>query len=185
MNILIYFKADARQQMLEQVNRFLYDDGIIIAGTNGLGAQTRYAVYQKDHNRLTLNQFAFTLDNLGHLAIMPWMTMHEDDPEALLLADCSKAIRSDRSFWPGFSNRLDALLQHHGICRRQADGYLKFPGQIIPPPQYMVKNGIIWQQLNKEDYTDRAVDVLKRAGYDAWKNRVGDIAVRPEKGLIL
>ena len=38
---------------------------------------------------------------------------------------------------------------------------------------------MIWQQLEKDGFLDGAVDVLARAGYDAWKNPVGDIAVRP------
>jgi hypothetical protein len=33
--------------------------------------------------------------------------------------------------------------------------------------------------MEEEGYLDRAVNVLGQAGYNAWKNPVGDIAIRP------
>jgi hypothetical protein len=35
------------------------------------------------------------------------------------------------------------------------------------------------KQLAEEGFVDRAVSVLERAGYHAWKNRVGHLAVEP------
>ncbi len=179
MNVLIYFKPEIRKKMLMQAGELLDDDGILFSGTNGLGIQSRYAVYRKGADGLFPNEFAFGLDNLGHIVYMPWYTLHENDPEAVLLADLSRAIRVDSSFWPDFSKRTDELLQHQGICQRGTDGFLHFLTEKMPILEFFKKNAMLWQQMDEEGYLDGTVDVLGRAGYDAWKNPVGDIAVRP------
>ena len=110
---------------------------------------------------------------------MPWFTIHENDPEALLLAELAGTIRADRSFWPDFSNHVDELLQHQGSCRRGSDGFLHFSEQEMSPGEYLERDAKLWRQMDAEGYPDRAADLLGRAGYDAWKNSVGDIAIRP------
>jgi CheR methyltransferase, SAM binding domain len=179
MNVLIYFKPEIRRKMLAQAGKLLDDGGILIAGTNGLGIQSRYAVYQKGAYGLSLNEFAFGLDNLSDIVFMPFFTIHENDTEAELLAELAAVIRADRSFWPDFNSRIDDLLQHQDICQRKADGFLHFQEQEMSPVEYLKKNAVLWRQMDKEGYLDRAVDVLERAGYDSWKNPVGDIAIRP------
>ncbi len=179
MNLLIYFKPEIRKTMLLQAGELLDDDGILIAGTNGLGIQSRYAVYQKGTDGIFPSEFAFSSDNLGPIVFMPWFTIHENDPEAMLLAELAGTIRADRSFWQDFSNRADELLQHQGTCRRGSDGFLHFPEEETSPREYLEKNAELWRQMDEEGYLDRAVDLLGRAGYDAWKNSVGDIAIRP------
>ena len=165
--------------MLVQVGELIDDDGILIVGTNGLGIQSRYAVYQKGTEGLFQSEFAFGLDNLGPIVFMPFFTIHENDPEATLLADLAVTIRTDSSFWTDFSRRVDQLLKHQGICRRGADGFLHFPERELPPGEYLEKNAMLWRQMEEEGYLNGVVDVLKQAGYDAWKNSVGDIAIRP------
>ncbi len=184
MNILIYFEAEIREKMLLQVGDLLDDDGILIAGTNGLGIQSRYAVYQKGENGLFPGEFAFSLDNLGHIVFMPWFTIHENDPEAMLLAKLTGALRAKGSFWADFGNRVDTLLKHQGICRRGSDEFLHFPEKDMSPGEYLEKNAGLWRQMVTEGYLERAVDILGQAGYDAWKNSVGDIAVRPPKNSL-
>ena len=185
MNMLVYSKPEITKQILHQAGKLLDDDGIIITGTNGFAPQSRHIIYQKSGDGLYPSQFAFSLDNLGHLAIMPWFTIQKNDPEAVLLATCSGKIRSDRSFWPSFSNRLDELLENHNICTREKDGYLHFPKELMATDQYILKGAMIWHQMQKEGYTDRAVDVLLQAGFNAWKNSMGDIAVKPPSGSLL
>jgi len=123
-------------------------------------------------------EFAFSPDNLGPITFMPWFTIHENDPEAILLADLVGTIRADLSFQRDFSSRIDTLLEDQGICQRGNDEFLHFPRE-ISPIEYFEKNAAIWQQADAEGYPDRAVNILERAGYEAWKNSVGDIAIRP------
>ena len=178
MNVLIYFPPEMREKMLAQAGELLDDEGILIAGTNGLGLQFRYGVYRRDAHDLSPDAFAFSLDNLGHIVFMPFLSFHEDDPEATLLAEFSAAIKSTPSFWPEFSHRQDELLKHYGICRRRPDGYLQFPEEEISPAEYIAKISRLWQKMADEGYLDGAVNAMTQAGYEAWKNPVGDIAVR-------
>lgn len=179
MNVYIYFDPDTRKKMLKQTARFLDDDGIMIVGTNGLSIQTRYFVYKKNATGLFTHEFAFSPDNMGPISFMPWFTIHENDPEAMALAELSKVIRSNTSFWTDFSNDIDMLLKENEICRRGPDGFFQFPKEEMQFSEYMLKIRSIWNELDNKGYTDGAIGVLKKAGYTAWKNRVGDIAVKP------
>ena len=184
MNVLIYFNTENRKQMLQKFGKLIAEDGIIIAGTNGPGIQSRYAVYRKDTTDIFPSEFAFSLDNLGHIVFMPWFTIHENDPEAILLAELTGALRSDRIFWPGFSKRIDELLKIHGICQRGSDGFLNFPDEELSPNEYLGINTMIWRQIEEEGYLSGAVDTLRRSGYDAWINAVNDVAIRPSAGIL-
>ena len=125
------------------------------------------------------SEFAFGLDNLGHIVFMPWFTLHENDPEAMLLAMLAGTIRRDRQFWQPFSRRLDELLKIHGVCFRGPDGYLHQLTEEMSLVDYFQKNAAIWRQMEEEGYPGQAVGALERAGYKAWINRVGDIAIEP------
>jgi hypothetical protein len=179
MNVLIYFKPEIRKEMVLQAGRMLHDGGALIAGTNGLGMESRYMVYEKKAGEITPQEFAFSLDNLGHIGFMPWFTIHENDPEANLLADLTATIRADGSFWPEFSNRVDELLEHQGVCRRGSDGFLHFPEERMSVVEYIGKMSMLWGRMEEEGYLEGAASILERSGCDAWKNSVGDIAVRP------
>ena len=117
---------------------------------------------------------------LAHFATC--LAMHENDPEAALLADLAMVIRSDRS-WMDFNNRVDELLKFHGICSRGGDGFLHFPEKEMPLDEYFKKGALLWRQIAEEGYLNRAVEILRQAGYKAWENSVGDIAVRPAQGV--
>ncbi len=97
----------------------------------------------------------------------------------MLLAELAGTIRDDRSFWPEFSCRIDELLREHEICKRGSDGFLHFQRENMSPGEYLELNAVLWRQIEDEGYLDGVLSVLERAGYDAWKNSAGDIAVRP------
>jgi hypothetical protein len=184
MNILIYFDSPSRKKMLSHAGELLGDEGMLIVGTNGYGIQTRYAVYRKNSDGLSPTEFAFSLDNLGHIVFMPWFTMHEHDPEAMLLAGLAGTARRDRQFWQSFSGRLDELLKTQGVCARGSDGFLQPLTEELTLVEYFQKNVAIWRQLEDEGYPGRAVEALERAGYKSWINGVGDIAIEPQPGIL-
>ncbi|MDD9301713.1 MAG: hypothetical protein HUK40_04930 [Desulfobacter sp.] len=179
MNVHVYFDPDTRKKMVAQAGKFLERDGLMIVGTNGLAIQARYFVYEKKKEGLACKAFAFSPDNLGPISFMPWFTLHENDPEALALSRLSRIIRSHETFWPEFSNAVDRLLAEKGICRRRGDHFFQVPAQELLPREYMARGAAIWQELDSKGYVDGAVEVLNKAGYEAWKNPVGDIAVNP------
>lgn len=182
MNVLLYFEKVIRERMRLSIGSLLDDGGILISGFNHpFGTYARYAVYQKKAADLTACEFAFSLDNLRPVGIGPWLTLAENDEEAELLADLTGAIRSDRIFWPEFNKRVDTLQEKYGICRRGENGFNQFSKEILSasPTVMMKKSADLWNDLETAGYTDGAVEALSRAGYTAWKNPVGDIAVLP------
>ena len=129
--------------------------------------------------QLIPREFAFGLDNLGHIAFMPWFTLHKNDPEALLLSDLSRILRCAPIFWKGFARDQDRLLESQGICRRGPDGFLHVPTQGLSPKRFLEKNALLWGEMIESGYLEKAVKALSQAGYEAWINPACDIAVRP------
>jgi hypothetical protein len=179
MNVLLYFNSEEKEKMLTKLSDLLEPGGLLIAGTNGMGIQNRYIVYEKNADTMFQREFAFSLDNLGYIATMPYFTIHENDAEAMLLADLCRAIRDDRSFWSDFCKRLDDMLEKREFCRRRPDGFLQILNESMTTSEYLKKNSLVWRQMAEEGFSDRAVDVLIRTGYNAWKNSVDDIAIQP------
>jgi hypothetical protein len=179
MNVFLYFNSEEKKRLLTRLVDLLETGGMLIAGTNGMGIQNRYTVYGKNSDGLYPREFAFSPDNLGDIAVMPFFTIHDCDEEAILLADLLSTIRNDRSFWSGFRNRLDGILEQIGVCHRRSDGFLQILKEASSTEEYMKNNFLLWKQMEEEGYSDMAVDVLRKAGYTAWKNSVGDIAIQP------
>ncbi|WP_022663803.1 CheR family methyltransferase [Desulfospira joergensenii] len=184
MNVFVYFTRDIKKKVLGQIKNHLKNKGLAIIGTNSFGIQSRYAVYKKESNGLFLREFAFSLDNLGHISLMPWFTVHGNDPEAILLAKLSHTIRSHACFWAQFSRHLDQLMESHGFCKRKPDGFLHFPNQEMLPNDFLEKNGLVWREMEEKGYTKGTIDVLSKAGYEAWINSAGDIAIQPPVGAL-
>ncbi len=180
MNTLVYFDSEARRRLLVKAGSHLVDTGILITGANLMsGATCRYLVYRRAGNRLEPVEFAFSADNLRSTNVMPWYTLHDDDPEALLLAGAIRRIRADRSFWPVFSGRLDESMAHYGLLERGPNGFLRPPKGDDLALDFSERAARLWRQIEEEGFSDGAVAALKRAGIAAWKNSVGDIAFRP------
>ncbi len=180
MNTLMYFAPEIRQRLLVQAGALLDNGGILIAGANLMsGASCRYAVYKRDNQSILPTEFALSLDNLRPISVMPWYTLHDDDPEAMLLADVLRQIRADRTFWRVFSKRLDELMVQHGLFQRHSNGFLYALEGEQSATDFGQRTSRLWRQVEAEGFTEGAVDALNRAGYEAWKNPVGDIAIRP------
>jgi hypothetical protein len=180
MNTLFYFERETRKRMLEQAGTLLADSGILIVGSNLMsGGCCRYTVYKRENRSIEPMEFALSLDNLRPINVMPWYTLHDDDPEALLLADVIRQVRADRPFWQGFAERLDELMAHYGLFQRHSNGFLYASENVKPATDFSQRASQLWRQVEEEGFADGAVDALNCAGYTAWKNVVGDIAIRP------
>jgi hypothetical protein len=187
MNVLLYFEKSVRHRIRLSIGEALDDGGILISGFNHpFGIYARYAVNKKDATGIKPCEFAFSPDNLRPLGIGPWVTIKDEDEDAELLAALTGAIRADQRFWTEFNQYVDVLQAKYGICTRGKDGFINFTkeAQTAPPNVIVEKTTALWNQLEKEGYTDGAVEALGRAGYQAWKNTVGDIAVLPPEGSL-
>ena len=179
MNVLIYFTPPVRGKMLRKIGSLLGKDGLLIAGTSGFGIDARYTVYRETDGSVTPSEFAFSFENLRSLGIMPYFTIHDGDREAALLADLLGTIRADESYWPALNSRVDTLLAQKDISRRGSDGYLHPPPEEMPADEIRGRMAALWQQLLSEGFLKGALSALERAGWEAWENAAGDIAVRP------
>ncbi len=180
MNTLLYFKPETQQHMLVKLGSQLADGGMLIVGSNLMnGASCRYTVYKREGAFVVPIEFALTVDNLGPFNVMPWYTLHDNDPEAMQLADMIHQLRANQSFWPGFTKRLDHLMEHYGLFQRDGEGFFHAPEDEHLAADFSERVSHMWRQIEEEGLTNEAVDALQCAGYTAWKNPVGDIAIQP------
>lgn len=187
MNMLLYFEKDVRENMLSKMADRLDAGGLLMVGFNHpFGIYARYAIYEKSTSGTLPREFAFSLDNLRPLGTGPWVTLSRDDRDAALLADVTGAIRSDRQFWPDFDRRVDHLRESLGICKRDAHGFHQFTQEVLeaPPKVMMEKAHALWAAVESDGYKAGALTALRRAGYTAWENQAGDIAVQPPEGVL-
>ncbi len=187
INVLLYFERPVREKMLASIAAMIEEGGVLITGFNHpAGIYARYAVFERNGDGLRPCEFAFSPDNLRPLGTGPWVTLQEQDREAELLADLTRVLRKDENFWGKFDSRVDALQKRLGICSRGSNGFLRFSddAQTGLSPAVMKNTAALWRQMQQEGHTDRAVQALCRAGYRAWKNPVGDIAVFPPQGSL-
>jgi hypothetical protein len=107
-----------------------------------------------------------------------YFTLHDDDAEVRQLVDGVAALRRDPHFMVDFSARFDALHKQYAVCPRGPDGYLGDIGDIAGD-ELARRSLAMMDTLAKEGYTERAVESLRAAGFDAWQNEVGHVAFTP------
>jgi hypothetical protein len=179
-NVLMYFDRDFRTRTERWALDTLRPGGLFLCGANfDLSMESRYSVYQQDGERLVAREFAFSIDNVRPLSVMPWFSLHDDERDTSLLARLVGMVRSDETFGRDFDARCDDLLATHRLWIRNEDGSLAAPANQRPPTEWVEARLAMTQQLAADGYVDRAVTVLQRAGLTAWNNVVGHVAVDP------
>jgi SAM-dependent methyltransferase len=176
-NVLVYFDQSSRHQVFRNVNDVLPEGGILIAGTDWAETMlARYSVYRKEAGKFAAREFAFTLDNLR--ANLNYFAIHDDDTETCRLVRAVAALRSDQNFFKEFSARHDALHLDYEVCPRGADGYL---GDLpdVSGEELARRSLAILRALEEEGYVERATEALRKAGFEAWRNEVGHVAIAP------
>ena len=180
-NVLFYFDAAFRTRAEEWALRTLRPGGLFLCGADGnLTFESRYSVYRNENGNLVPKEFAFSLDNLRPPGVMPWFCLHNEEKETFTLARLIGILRSDESFRLDYDSRVDELLAENRIFVRQEDGFLAAASDQLPISEWLGAYTATQNKLQQEGFTDRAVSVLKRAGYNAWKNPVGHVAVDPQ-----
>ena len=180
-NVLFYFDAAFRSRAEQWALRTLQPGGLFLCGADGNQTfEARYSVYRKEHGNLVPKEFAFSLDNLRPPAVMPWFSLHNDEKETFALAKLMGVLRSDEAFRLDYDSRVDELLAESRMLVRQQDGFLAAPPDPLPFSEWQPVFLAMQNKLQQEGFVDRAVSVLKRAGYHAWINPVGHVAVDPQ-----
>jgi SAM-dependent methyltransferase len=180
-NVLFYFDAEFRSRAEEWVLRTLRPGGLFLCGADGsLTLEARYSVYRNEHGRLEPKEFAFGLDNVRPSSVLASFCLHDQEKETFALAKLVGVLRGNEEFRRDYDARFDELLAEKRIWIRQDDGFFgPSPDQLASHawvPAYLD----IQQKLEQEGFANRAVSVLQSAGYEAWINCVGHLAVKPQ-----
>jgi hypothetical protein len=179
-NVLFYFDSAFRSRAEQWALRTLRPGGLFLCGGDGAKTlEARYSVYRKEHDTLVRKEFAFSLDNLRPPTVMPLFCLHDQEKETFELAKLVGVLHSDEGFRRDYDFRYDELLAEKKIWIRQPDGFLGRPPDQLDPTAWVAGYVALRKQLAEEGFVDRAVSVLERAGYHAWKNQVGHLAVEP------
>jgi hypothetical protein len=175
-NMLLYFDDAFRKAAMPRFAALMREGGLLICGTDWAHTiEARYFTYRKRGGRLAECRFAFSIDCLAPLAIVPWYTLHDDDREIEVLGTLVAALRGDRDFIERFMSRSDAIRAAAGLCPRGPDGYYL---ATIPEGAGEAWNraGALSDQLAQE-FGQEAAGVLGRAGWRSHVNPVGHIEV--------
>jgi SAM-dependent methyltransferase len=179
-NVLMYFDRAFRNAALGWASRVLVPDGLFAVGIDyARSSYARYTVYQKKGDDLVPTEFAFSADLIRSVDMLCWYSLQDDDYEMELLQRVLKILRGDADFRRSFDTKMDALLVELDYGARKPDGYL---GGLPPGSSYAdveARDVSIGKRLDQAGLVDDAVAVLKRAGYKAWRNSIGHIALTP------
>jgi SAM-dependent methyltransferase len=178
-NVLMYFDAEFRKRAEDWALRTLRPGGIFVCGFNTPGGtHPRYTVYRREPEGLVEKEFAFGIE-IARTFGVAWFAMHDGDRETWQTAKLVGILRSDETFRREHDDYLDQFLEQERLLRRQPDGYLG----LAPDPRSLPEAMGAYQRLLtslERKFAPRAVDVLRRAGYEAWVNQIGCVAVKPQ-----
>jgi len=173
-NVLLYFDADFRRKAEEWVAEILRPGGLFVCGRDDAASlNAHYSVYRSEGGRLVEKEFAFGVEMVRQSA---WFTLHDGDRETVRLVELLRILRSDAEFLRDYDSRLDALLAENRVAVRDDNGCLAEPPDPIDPARALPVYEAMARQIENE-FADRAVSVLQRAGLNAWRNPVGHVAV--------
>ncbi|TCO44212.1 CheR family methyltransferase [Actinocrispum wychmicini] len=180
MNVFMYFDHPFRRRALDWVTGLLRPGGLFVCGSNWTdSAASRYTVYRKEADQLVAREFAVSVENARPIELAPWYALHDDNLENLANAHTVGTLRADADFRRRFDERLDAMLTGLGVCVRGADGYLGGAPVDMPADDLARCSAVLAGRLDGEGFVDHAVEVLRGAGRDAWRNHVGHVAMSP------
>jgi hypothetical protein len=150
---------------------------VLIGADWAQSTESYYNVYQKLGDTLVNNKFAFSLDCICPLAIVPWYANYDDDRQTADLMKYIRIIRSDTEFMEAFYSIHDAERKAEGVCPRNEDGYYGVLDSSVGPYEVWAKAAKFIESFNTSGLNQKAADVLKRSGLNAGVNVVGHISV--------
>jgi hypothetical protein len=180
-NVLCYFNRSFRENTLAWMPTVLEEGGIFLTGMDWTRSRhARYAVYRNENGRLVPKEFAFSIENIRPLEIVAWFALHDDDYGTAAVAELVSTLRTDEEFCSSIDQRMDELLVRAGFKPRSENGYLGGLNETADRSTLDTVAEKVGRALEREGYAHRAVEVLNKAGYRAWINCVGHVAVNPQ-----
>lgn len=179
-NVLCYFDQEFRDNTLNWMTSVLDEGGIFLTGMNWTKSRhARYTVYRNESGQMVPKEYAFSIENVRPFELVSWFALHDDDYCTAAMAELVGVIRSDEDFCNSIDERMDELMVRVGFRERSELGYLGSYSETADPSTFDTSAEVIGKALEREGYAQRAVDVLIKAGYRAWVNCVGHVAIDP------
>jgi SAM-dependent methyltransferase len=179
-NVLCYFDNEFREKAIEWAGDLLEEGGIFLTGMNWTHSRhARYSLYRSEGGVMVQREYAFSVENLRALEMVPWFTLHDDDYCTGTLSELVRTVRSNDDFRMALDTRVDEVLDEVGILMRGQDGYLGGIDESADPERFDTISEVVGGTLEGEGFNQRAADVLTAAGFTAWINCVGHIAIDP------
>jgi hypothetical protein len=179
-NVLFYFDDTFRQQALSWVAGTLVEGGICISGADWLASSyARYTLHRAEGGTMVAREFAFSIENIRPLGIVPVFALHDDDHDVLLMSSLIGILRGDAGFRTDLDRRLDEIQADLQICPRKPDGFLGGVSAEVNAETLNASPALMGSALERDGFDQRAVEILKRHGYRAWINAIGHIAIDP------
>ncbi len=173
-NVLIYFDSSFRREAEAWIAKILRPGGLFICGRDDSATlNAHYTVYRSENGRLAEKEFAFGLEMVRHCA---WYTLHEGEHETWKLATVLRVLRSDPDFLRPYDARLDGVLAEQGVAIRDGHGFMDDPPKPLDPSRAVAAYEAVARTM-EEEFADRAIATLERAGLRAWRNPAGHVAV--------
>lgn len=180
LNVLCYFDRAFRDRTLDWMTDVLAEGGIVLTGVNWTRSRhSRLTVLRREGGSMVAKEFAFSIENVRPLEMAAWFALHDDDYELAALTQLIRVIRSKEDFRRTFDGRMDELLASTGFTSRRANGYLGFLDETVSSDPLQAAD-TVGRQLEDEGFAEGAAELLRAAGYDAWVNCIGHVAVDPE-----
>lgn len=179
-NVLMYFGDEFRTRALAWFTNIVREGGLLVTGSNwAQSTESRYFVFQRDGGRLRQREFAFSIDNLCPVAILPWYTTVDDDRELATLTPLLRLLRTNRAFKRQLDTTVDALREEYGICPRNGNGCYGRIDAAVSPTDAWAAAAKIADRMVASGLVETAISLLQQAGHRARANEVGHIAVLP------
>lgn len=179
-NVLFYFDDAFRRKALRWIAGTLVEGGLCISGADWLASRyARYTVHRAQRGKLVAREFAFSIENIRPLGIVPVFTLHDDDHDVLLMSSLIGLLRDDAGFSADLDRRLDELQADLQICARKPDGFLGGVSAAVDAETLNASPSIMGSALERDGFGEQAVEILERHGYRAWINAIGHVAIDP------
>ena len=179
-NVMCYFDRAFRDRTLDWTAGMLPEGGLLVTGVNWTRSRhSRFTVFRREDGSMAAKEFAFSIENVRPLEMVAWFALHDDDYDIAALTELVRVIRSNEEFREAFDARMDALLVPTGFTARRADGYLGGLDETVDVDP-LVAADTVGRKLEDEGFAEGAAELLRAAGYGAWVNCIGHIAVDPE-----
>lgn len=180
MNVLLYFDGTFRDRTLQWTADVLTEGGLLVAGVNWTGSRhSRLTAFRREGGSIVPKEFAFSVENVRPMEMVAWFVLHDDDDEMKALTELVGVIRSNDGFRRAFDGRMDEMLLPTGFTSRRDNGYLGFLDETVEADPLGAADAV-GRKLEGEGFAEEAAGLLRAAGYDAWVNCIGHIAVDPE-----